>query len=172
MQHRNTGRNYLMIVNNSFTDRATIALKLDGAVSSLELAGKSDAGTSTWSWENGLLSIQADIGGAYLFALPEGVDFVQGAEQPGAQDNLAPASYITASSSQSSDQFFIKNLIDGERASTASSRGWRTDDGNRLHHLRFRHAHYFQPCRSSALVKSPAYMAAEMPHRLFCPGSL
>ena len=69
MQHKNTGRNYLMIVNNSFTDRATIALKLDGAVSSLELAGKSDAGTSTWSWENGLLSIQADIGGAYLLSL-------------------------------------------------------------------------------------------------------
>lgn len=130
MQHKNTGRNYLMVVNNSFTDRANIALRLNGAVSSLELAGTSDAGTSTWSLENDILSIQADIGGAYLFALPEGVDFVQSAEQPGEQDNVALSSYITASSSQSSDQYFIKNLIDGERASTASSRGWRTDDVN------------------------------------------
>lgn len=39
MQHKNTGRNYLMVVNNSFTDRANIALRLNGAVSSLELAG-------------------------------------------------------------------------------------------------------------------------------------
>ena len=43
MQHKNTGRNYLMVVNNSFTDRANIALRLNGAVSSLELAGTSDA---------------------------------------------------------------------------------------------------------------------------------
>ncbi len=136
MRHRTTGRNYLMIVNNSFTDRASFALKLPSEVASLELIGACDAGTQGYTYKNGVLTIDADIGGAYLFALPEGLDYVDKAAEPGATDNLAPYAKVYASSSEGNG-FYVGDVNDGVRTTTDASMGWRSTGADKEPWIKF-----------------------------------
>ncbi len=78
LRNRETGRNYLMIVNNDFSGRSVISLRLDGEVRSLErvspLTGELEP---VALGEGNSLVVGLEAGDGVLYALPEGVDFTR-----------------------------------------------------------------------------------------------
>lgn len=130
LRDRNTGRNYLMVVNNSFTKEQSFSLQLDEKITSLSLVSRATGELEALSLADGnILSDTFAAGEGRLYALPEGVDYGTGDEeaQP-AGTNLARTARITADSSLGSDNCYIDNLNDGVRFTSDSSNGWRSNN--------------------------------------------
>ncbi len=131
MRHRETGRNYLMVVNNNFTRKQTGEIIFDSAITSVSEVSKTDGSLRSLSMDGQTLVIQLEAGDAMLIALPEDFDFYQAPEgQPPAETNLAADALIYASSSEGWNGNFIYNLNDGSNytAMDADRQIWRSLD--------------------------------------------
>lgn len=129
MRHKETSRNYLMVVNNNFQKAQTIDLVLDPTITGLYEVSKKDGSLSALQLADQKLQFTLAAGDAIFLALPEGVDFLESKEaQPSAQTNLALDSQITCSESRGSDGYYMYFLNDGARLTDGNIVGWRSNN--------------------------------------------
>nr|WP_255622087.1 discoidin domain-containing protein [Tessaracoccus sp. OS52] len=127
MVNEETGRQYLMVVNNDFTAAQSVDLHVLRGVKQLQVVSRIDGALETRQSRNGQFRFELDRGDAVLLALPAGVNY---AETPGAEDpvNLALNADVTAPTSEGAGGWYMDKLTDGVRFSTAGSRGWRATE--------------------------------------------
>ncbi len=78
MKDKNTGRNYLMFVNNNFTDPVEFDVYFHKDIRSLQVVSHTDGSLGAVKLgADGKLKIALDAGDGVLYALPEGVDFTE-----------------------------------------------------------------------------------------------
>ncbi len=133
LRHKETGRNYLMVVNNEFMRKQEVELTFDSAIKSLSEVSREDGSLKPLSMDGQKLTIEFPAGDAILIALPEGYDYYKAPEgQPDATVNLAADANVTCPTSQGSDGWYIYNLTDGARltGTISSACGWKTADHN------------------------------------------
>ncbi len=129
MRHKETGRNYLMVVNNNFSAKQEIELTFDKAITSLFEVSRTDGSLSPMTMDGQKIKFTLAAGDAIFIALPEGFDYYKAPEgQPEATVNLAMDAMITAPTSVGSDGWYISCLQDGQRLSEGKGNGWRTND--------------------------------------------
>ncbi len=129
MRHKETGRNYLMVVNNNFSAKQDVELTFDSAIKSVSEVSRTDGSLKALTMNGQKLSLTLAAGDAMFIALPEGFDFYEAPEgQPDAKTNLAADAMITAPSSVGSDGWYISCLQDGQRLSEGKGNGWRTEN--------------------------------------------
>ncbi len=129
MRHRETGRNYLMVVNNNYNRKQSMELIFDDAIKSLAEVSRTDGSLQPLSMDGQTLIVELAAGDAMFIALPEDFDFYKAPEgQPAASVNLARDAVINASSSVGGDGYYIYNLNDGTRyvAGTSGEQAWRS----------------------------------------------
>ena len=128
MVHSETGRNYLMIVNNNFSAAQTVKVELADGIDKLWLVSKTDGTLSEVDINDGILEIELAAGDGYLYALPEDYvcykDEIEINTEKGV--NLALDAYVTANESLGENGYYISNINDGDRAA-AGVNGWATD---------------------------------------------
>ncbi len=125
MVHRNTGRNYIMLVNKDLESSQTLDFRFNG-ISFVYLMDdtKSDGSMKKITLDNGKLSVQLPAGDFALYALPEGVDLTEIKDEE--SDNILQNKIPTdASSSTGANGWFLNKLTDGITVSTATSNGWK-----------------------------------------------
>ncbi len=129
LRHKETGRNYLMVVNNNFSAKQEIALTFDEAIKSISEVSRADGSLKALTLNDRKLTVTLPAGDAMLIALPEGYDYYKAPEgQPAASVNLAMDGMIIAPASVGSDGWYISCLQDGQRISAGNGNGWRTND--------------------------------------------
>ena len=127
MKHQETGRNYIMVVNNLYTAEQTLSLKFDASVTSLSEVSRTDGSLVPLTMDGNKLTMTLAAGDGMLIALPEGLDFAKTpAVEVAPGTNLATLDGVTvnASSSLGEKGYYINTLIDGKRASDDTSKGW------------------------------------------------
>lgn len=90
MKDGETGRNYVMLVNNDFTSPVEFSVTLDGSVTSLYAVSKTDGALSEVALNGGKLDVSLAAGDGILYALPEGVNFVKEPDPPEEEDPDVP----------------------------------------------------------------------------------
>lgn len=125
MKHKESGRNYLMIVNNDFTNASNVDLTLDGSISTLYEVSREDGSLTAIEIADGKLHLELEAGDAAFFALPEGLDFEKSTET---SVNLAEGALITATQSLGSGGYYLSFLNDGRRFAEDGIMGWRSTD--------------------------------------------
>ncbi|MBQ1982654.1 MAG: Ig-like domain-containing protein, partial [Clostridia bacterium] len=116
-RHSETGRNYLMVVNNNYKVEKEIRLVFDKRITSLSEVSRVDGSLVPLDMARNTLTLTLAAGDAIFMALPEGVDFYEAPSgQPDELTNLAADGVAYASSSHGMEGWFIYNLNDGERA--------------------------------------------------------
>ncbi len=115
LKDKESGRNYLMVVNNNFSKEQTVTLQLDASITSLERASKQDGSFSKVGIDGGKLTLTLAAGDGELFALPEGLDFADEITPAPVGTNLAKDAEITCDSSTGTSNQYMNNLNDGER---------------------------------------------------------
>ncbi len=131
MRHRETGRNYLMVVNNDFTAESVIALQFAPEITSVSEVSRTDGTLKPLTMNGSALEVTLAAGDAIFLALPEEFDDYTAPEgQPDATVNLAADALIYTPSSVGSNGWFICNLNDGSRFTPEgeATRAWRTTD--------------------------------------------
>ncbi|MBO5041745.1 MAG: discoidin domain-containing protein [Clostridia bacterium] len=129
MRHKETGRNYLMVVNNNYGAKQDVELTFDSAIKSLSEVSRTDGSLKALTMNGQKLSLTLAAGDAMFIALPESFDFYEASEgQPDATTNLVEDAMITAPSSVGSDGWYISCLQDGQRLSEGKGNGWRTEN--------------------------------------------
>lgn len=113
--HRESGRNYLMLVNNDMCAPQTAAFMLADDISGLEIVSKHDGTCTEYVCENSIYTVTLSAGDGILFALPE--DYIcpidlKKANKPIKGVNIAPDAKVTATSSFCSDGWYVYNLTD------------------------------------------------------------
>ncbi len=96
MQHKETGRNYLMVVNNDLKNTVTAPLTFDSAITSVEILNNS---TGAWSGAtvNGNYNVTLEPGCAALIALPN--DYRYGEANTESGQNVALGKTVYGDSS-------------------------------------------------------------------------
>lgn len=79
LRDRQTGRNYLMVVNNSFTGPQDVTLTFDPKIRSLRRISRENGRPLPVALEGHHLTLQLDKGEGQLFELPAGFDYGTGA---------------------------------------------------------------------------------------------
>ncbi len=131
LRSRETGRNYIMVVNNNFSKKQTVSLVFDQSITSLESVSKTDGSLEGVSVSGGKLSLTLEAGDGVLLALPEGLDFAkQTAPAPIGSNLAADAGIICDSSTGTLDQY-MDNLNDGNRTAESSGTGGWVSNGQR-----------------------------------------
>jgi len=129
LRHKETGRNYLMVVNNNFSAKQEVELTFDKAISSVSEVSRTDGSLQALTMDSRKLTLTLAAGDAMLIALPEGYDHYEAPEgQPDAATNLAADAMITAPYSAGSDGWYVSCLQDGQRLSEGKGNGWRTEN--------------------------------------------
>lgn len=129
LRHKETGRNYLMVVNNDFSAKQDIQLTFDKAITSLSEVSRVDGTLKPLTMNGQVLKLTLAAGDAMLMALPEGFDhYVAPEGQPEASVNLAIDAMITAPWSLGEEGWYIACLQDGERITADRSKGWRSEN--------------------------------------------
>ena len=129
LRHKETGRNYLMVVNNNFSAKQEVELTFDKAITSVSEVSRTDGSLKALTLNGQKLTINLPAGDAMFIALPEGFDRYDAPEgQPAATVNLAMDAMITAPYSVGSDGWYISCLQDGRRLSEGLGNGWRTEN--------------------------------------------
>ena len=129
LRHKETGRNYLMVVNNNFSAKQEVELTFDAAIQSVSEVSRVDGSLKALTLNGQKLTINLPAGDAMLIALPEGFDRYDAPEgQPAPTTNLAADAMITAPWSAGSDGWYISCLQDGTRLSDGNGKGWRTEN--------------------------------------------
>ena len=129
LRHKETGRNYLMVVNNNYGAKQEVELTFDAAIKSVSEVSRVDGSLKALKLDGQKLTLNLPAGDAMFIALPEGFDHYDAPEgQPAATVNLAMDAMITAPTSVGSDGWYISCLQDGQRISEGKGNGWRTDN--------------------------------------------
>lgn len=121
---RESGRQYLMLVNNDFRAGQSIELQLDG-ITAVEEVSRVDGSSTAHSAADGSFTFDLDIADAVLLRLPADTTAPMPAV-PG--DNLAAGANATAATSEGSNGWYLDKLTDGIRFSESGSNGWRALD--------------------------------------------
>ena len=128
LRHKETGRNYLMVVNNNYSAKQEVELTFDTAITSVSEVSRTDGSLKPLTLNGQKLTLNLAAGDAIFLAMPEGFDHYKAAEgQPAATVNLAMDALITAPTSVGSDGWYISCLQDGQRISEGLGNGWRTE---------------------------------------------
>ena len=128
LKDKESGRNYLMVVNNNFSKKQTLSLRLDASITSLQRVSKTDGTLSAVDIGGGKLTLELAAGDGELFALPEGLDFSKPLSQAPVGANLAADAQITCNSSTGTSEQYMDNLNDGNRACEANGTlGWASN---------------------------------------------
>lgn len=131
LRHKETGRNYLMVVNNSYSKKATVNLKLDSAITELYEVSRSDGSYLPVTVTDNTVELNLAAGDAVLLALPEGLDYYKPETgQPDTDVNLAADALITCSQSPGEGGYYMAYLNDGERFSDGTTMGWRSKNND------------------------------------------
>lgn len=131
MKHKESGRNYLMVVNNDFTNASEVDLTLDASINALYEVSREDGALLPTPVEDGRLHLELEAGDAVLFALPEGQDYEKKSEgQPQASVNLAEEALITATQSRGAGGYYLSFLNDGRRFADDGIMGWCSTDSD------------------------------------------
>lgn len=127
LKHKETGRNYLMVVNNDYTNASEVDLTFDSSITSLSSVSRTDGSLVPVELEGGSLHLDLAAGDAAFLALPEGLDFdKRSSEQPTAKTNLADGALITAVQSIGKGGYYLSFLSDGKRFAEDGVMGWRS----------------------------------------------
>ncbi len=130
LRHSETGRNYLMVVNNNYKAAQNLDLTFDVAITSLSEVSREDGSLKPLTMDGQKLSIRLAAGDAMLIALPEDLDYAKpvASGQPAATVNLAADALILSPSSVGTDDFFLAYLNDGSRIAGTSvlANGWKS----------------------------------------------
>ncbi len=114
--HKETGRNYLMLVNNDFTAEHSLTFTVSDDITGLEVVSKTDGSLFPLEGENGTYTVTLAAGDGILLALPEDYICPEDMERANASlegVNLAASAKITASSSTGQDGWYVSNMTDG-----------------------------------------------------------
>ncbi len=133
MRHSETGRNYLMVVNNDYNKATTVKLDFDDAITSISEVSRVDGSLVPMTMDGSKLELELAAGDGIFLALPEGFDYYEAPEgQPDAEVNLGADALMYASSSEGANGWFIDNLNDGSRFTPVgeSTQGWRSTDAS------------------------------------------
>ncbi|MBO4869873.1 MAG: discoidin domain-containing protein [Clostridia bacterium] len=130
LRDRNTGRNYIMVVNNSFTDAQTFTLKFSEDIKSLQYLSYDDGELHPLEMNDGAVTLNFEAGGAYILAMPEGFDPGTGEAEPQKGENLAKYAQISCDSSTGTGGCYMDHLNDGERFTAGGKRGWRSNSSD------------------------------------------
>ena len=129
LRHKETGRNYLMMVNNNFSAKQEVELTFDKAITSVSEVSRTDGSLKALTLNGQKLTLTLAAGDAMFIALPEGFDYYEAPEgQPAPTVNLVTDGIITAPWSAGSDGWYISCLQDGQRLSEGKGNGWRTEN--------------------------------------------
>ncbi len=127
LRHKQTGANYLMVLNNNYNAAQSITLTLDKEISSVSEVSRADGSLKPLSMNGQNLTLDLAAGDAMLIALPEGFDHYTPdfTENPAPGTNLAalPEASVGATTSLGGNGWYIQNLTDGNRM---SNEGWAT----------------------------------------------
>ncbi|MBO4261081.1 MAG: discoidin domain-containing protein, partial [Clostridia bacterium] len=123
------GRNYVMLVNNSFQKERSCALVFDsdikGDISVLD--GESGTLRAIAKETDGSYAFTLGAGDAVILALPEGYDYqAKKAWVPAEGENLALHAEVYCSSSVGSGGWYMNNINDGDRYGNVSP-GWQSE---------------------------------------------
>lgn len=129
LKHRETGRNYIMVVNNNFSRKQNVSLLLDDSITSLQSVSKTDGSLESVSLSGGKLSLTLRAGDGVLLALPEGLDYAKQITRAPIGSNLAADAGITCDSSTGTSDQYMDNLNDGNRKAESSGTGGWVADG-------------------------------------------
>ncbi len=128
LKDRESGRNYLMVVNNNFSKSQTFALKLDSKITSLQQVSKTDGSLSSVAIDGGKLTVELAAGDGVLYALPEGLDYTDTVTPAPVGTNLAADAQIQCNSSTGTSDQYMNNLNDGEReCEHTGTLGWASN---------------------------------------------
>ena len=129
LRNRENGRNYCMVVNNSFSSKRTLGLVFDPAIKSLEYLSYDDGELHPLEMSENKVETELEAGGAIIIALPEGYDYAaKEAVVPAAGTNLAADAQIYCDTSAGTSGWYMDNLNDGKRFSQAADNGWKTNN--------------------------------------------
>ncbi|HPZ51604.1 MAG TPA: discoidin domain-containing protein [Clostridia bacterium] len=125
MEHKITGRNYLMVVNKYMNAPQTIGLRFTDVGSLSEVNQTTGNLTPIGNeYKNGVFTRTLDAGAAVLLALPEGVSFVT-PKKIKESANLFENAYVLASDSRGSSGWFVNRVNDGITISEEHFMGWQ-----------------------------------------------
>ncbi|MFE7406770.1 discoidin domain-containing protein [Isoptericola sp. NPDC057559] len=124
LRDRESGRNYVMVVNNSFTEAKDVRLRFDAAISSLQEVSRRSGDLVDVGLSDGVLERRLDKGEGVLLALP--VSYDHEATPTPANTNLARGATVRASDSVGSGGWFARATTDGARFSDGGTLGWST----------------------------------------------
>lgn len=124
LRDRENGRNYLMVVNNSFTQPKDVSLRFDGQIGSLAEISRRTGQPGGVALDNGVLTRTFDKGEAVLYALPTGYDYE---DRPTPVNmNLARGKTVAVDSTQSEGGWSPESVTDGQRFAQGAVNGWST----------------------------------------------
>ncbi len=133
LRPKETGRNYLMVVNNEFNRKQEVELTFDPAIKSVSEVSRTDGSLKALTMDGQTLTIEFPAGDGILIALPEGYDYYKAPEgQPSETTNLAADATVTCPTSVGADGWYIYNLTDGVRLTGGENpaAGWRSENHN------------------------------------------
>ncbi len=123
------GRNYVMLVNNSFQKAKSCTLVFDSDISGdLSFVDGKDGSLKTLKRNgDGSLDLELEAGDAIIIAMPEGYDYSSKKTLTvKAGENLAKYAEISCSNSLGSGGWYMDNLNDGDRYGKIAN-GWQTE---------------------------------------------
>lgn len=121
MVDRESGRQYLMVVNNDFTDSQQVDLHLTQGTKRIDRVSRTTGALEPMTSVNGKFSLDLAKGDSMLFALPTTLKTPKVARPA----NAALDANVTAATSEGAGGWYMDKLTDGVRFSTATSQGWR-----------------------------------------------
>ncbi|WP_229402906.1 discoidin domain-containing protein [Micromonospora okii] len=124
MRDRENGRNYVMVVNNSFTQAKDVSLRFGTGIGSLEEISRQTGKPVGVALDNGALNRRFDKGEAVLYMLPAGYDY--DARPTPVNVNIAERKPVTADSTQSGGDWSPTSVTDGQRFAQGAVNGWST----------------------------------------------
>ncbi|GAB3802927.1 hypothetical protein GCM10028798_21080 [Humibacter antri] len=124
LRDRETGRNYLMVVNNDFTKPINTTLGFDKAIDSLQTVSRKTGKPEPVAFSGGDLALHLDEGESVLYELPAGYDYDK---RPTPDDvNLAAGAFATTDAVDSAAGWSAAQATDGVRFGATETNGWAT----------------------------------------------
>jgi len=129
LRDKQNGRNYLMLVNNSFQKEKSCSLVFDSSVKGdISVIDEKTGALAVKAKEaDGSYAFTLGAGAAAVIALPEGFDYMSGKSwNPSEGENLALHAEVSCNSSAGTGGWYIDNLNDGDRYGKTAN-GWQSD---------------------------------------------
>ena len=123
LKEKNGTQGYMMLVNNDYTNAATIRVKLDSAITSLKRVSAQDGTLFDAALSGGELTVTLAAGDGALYQLPAGYVYESGKEE---NANIALDANVYADSSEGGNGWYISKLNDGVREPENANNGWKS----------------------------------------------